>query len=532
MIMAIIFKHSKLNVESVVWALLKKLDVKVSYTTVATCLQDHPEYPSLLAISDCLTEWGVTNLSYNVDIADFDESDLYFPFIAHFSEKGGWYVLVSKIEDHKVYYSEKSGSEVAIPVVDFLKRWQGIALHGTAKAVNGEVNYKTARIKEILQQLIAPFAILLGVGLLYASIASQPVQLSVLVLIFLKLSGISLSVLLLMQSLNANNPFIKNLCSLGGKSDCNAILKSDAAKLTPWLSWSEVGFFYFSGTFLSLLFVPASVSILACLSVLALPYTIYSISYQYSTKNWCVLCCGVQAIIALEAVTFFSAQSFRLSGFNFSFTTIALSAAGFLIPILIWAFLKPFFTTAAQLTPIKKQLKKFKYNSDLFNQALKNQPRYAVNDELMPIKLGNAAAEIVITMVSNPFCGPCAKAHQTIDEWLRYRDDIQLKLVFTSTNADDDPKTKVSRHLSALSKLENKELVSQSLNNWYNSKNKNYETWAVNYPVELNDDLAKVTEKQKAWCELAEIKFTPTILINGFRLPEPYRLEDIKYLLT
>ena len=95
-----------------------------------------------------------------------------------------------------------------------------------------------------------------------------------------------------------------------------------------------------------------------------------------------------------------------------------------------------------------------------------------------------------------------------------------------------DPKTKVSRHSSALSNLENEKLVGQSLNDWYKSKNKNYETWAAKYPLELNDDLAQVTEKQKAWCELAEIKFTPTILINGYQLPEPYRLEDVKYLLT
>lgn len=530
--MASIFNNNKPNVESVVCALLKKLNVKVSYTTITNCLQDHPEYPSLLAISDCLTEWGVSNQSYKIDLKDFDESDLYYPFIAHLPESGGRYVVVTKIENHQVYYSDEKSSMVVIPMVDFLKRWQGIALHGTANTSNGELNYKTARFKESLQQLIAPLAILLGIGLLYMFFAAQPFQLSILVLSFLKLSGISLSVLLLMQSLNANNPFIRNLCSLGGKNDCNAILKSDAAKLTAWLSWSEVGFFYFTGSFLSLLFVPASISILAWLSVLALPYTVYSISYQYRTKNWCILCCGVQGIIVLEAVTFLTTQSFQHSKFNVPLKTMLLTAAMFLIPILIWAFLKPFFTTSAQLTPIKQQLKKFKYNSDLFNQALKNQPRYAVDDALMPIRLGNAAAEIVITMVSNPFCGPCAKAHQTIDEWLQYRDDIQLKLVFTSSNVDDDPRTKVSRHLSALSNLENKELVGRSLNDWYNSKSKNYENWAVKYPVDLNDGLAQVTEKQNAWCELAEITFTPTILVNGYKLPEPYKLEDVKYLLT
>ena len=121
-----------------------------------------------------------------------------------------------------------------------------------------------------------------------------------------------------MQSLNANNPFVKNLCSLGGKNDCNAILKSDAAKVTSWLSWSEVGFFYFFGSLLSLLLASSSLPLLAWLNLFALPYAIYSIAYQYRHKNWCVLCCCVQALLLLEALAFLSNQNFQLSAFTFA----------------------------------------------------------------------------------------------------------------------------------------------------------------------------------------------------------------------
>ncbi len=331
-----------------------------------------------------------------------------------------------------------------------------------------------------------------------------------------------------MQSLNANNPFVKNLCSLGGKSDCNAILKSDAAKVTSWLSWSEVGYFYFAGSLLSLLFAPASFSFLAWLNLFALPYTIYSISYQYSNKNWCILCCSVQALLVLEAVVFLSTQNYGLSNLP-TFGLITL--VSFLSPILIWSFLKPFFADASQIKSLKRQLKKFKYNSELFNQALKNQPRYAIGKELMPIRMGNPDAETIITMVSNPFCGPCAKAHQTIDEWLKFRDDIQLKVIFTTADDENDPRTKVSRHLSALSTHENTKMVENAMNDWYNSSNKNYDDWAKRYPVVMNQDVAMVTQNQKSWCDMAEITSTPTILVNGYKLPDPYRLEDIKHLL-
>ncbi|MES2650742.1 MAG: hypothetical protein V4663_03335 [Bacteroidota bacterium] len=40
-----------------------------------------------------------------------------------------------------------------------------------------------------------------------------------------------------------------------------------------------------------------------------------------------------------------------------------------------------------------------------------------------------------------------------------------------------------------------------------------------------------VIEKQNAWFDLTKIKVTPTILIDGYQLLDPYKLEDIKHLL-
>ena len=38
-------------------------------------------------------------------------------------------------------------------------------------------------------------------------------------------------------------------------------------------------------------------------------------------------------------------------------------------------------------------------------------------------------------------------------------------------------------------------------------------------------------DKQKAWCEMAEVTATPTMLLNGYRLPDLYQLPDLKYML-
>jgi uncharacterized membrane protein/uncharacterized protein YeaO (DUF488 family) len=527
------FKPKKQNAISVVKYLLESLKVKVTKHTISKTLTEHPDYPNLSSICDSLSEWHLPNQAYNIKKADFDANDLYYPFIAHSKENGGRYLLVHHIQNQQVLISDEQGKNATLTEQEFLVKWSGIALHATATAKSGEKDYAGKRVTEIFNQVKLPLLLCIGIGILVKQIDPQLVGWSYLSLFVIKLLGIAISVLLLIQSVDANNPFIQNLCSLGKKNGCNAILKSDAAKLTPWLSWSEVGFFYFTGSCFTLLFVPAATSILAWLSVLALPYTIYSISYQYRHKNLCILCCSVQALLALEFLTvLLGSFKNQLWPLELGTSAILSTSIAFSIPVLTWSIYKNILLNAKKVKPLQQQLKKFKYNTELFQQILKAQPKYGIGNELMPIVLGNPKAETTITMVSNPFCGPCAQAHQVLDEWLSYRNDIQIKLIFSTADHDDDQKTKVARHISALSLLNDTLLIETALNDWYSQSSKKYDEWANRYPVELSEQLAEVTAKQKAWCELTEITFTPTILVNGYKLPAPYRLEDIKYLLS
>lgn len=526
--------RSATNPVGVTFKLIQNLGVKVSRTTVANQLEDHPEYPSLLAISDCLTEWGMPNQAYQIDKKDVTLADFEYPFIAHLNTGGGTYAVVHQIDNSGVIYSDEKANNAVMTAAQFVSAWSGVVLHAERNEKSGEPNYSLSRTKETLAAMKVPALVLLVLGAVLLAISSETVTLGYLALIIAKFAGVAVTTLLLAHSVDANNPLVQNLCSLGKKNNCNAVLKSDAAKVFSWLTWSEVGFFYFLGTTLSLLIVPASLPLIAWMNIFALPYTIYSISYQYSQKNWCVLCCVVQGVLLLEfAVNFFSAGNYTLQGLPMADWRFACALLiSFLLPIFAWFAVKPLLTQSTLVKPLKGQLKKFKYNSDLFNQILMNQPKYGVSDELMPIKMGNPNAETTITMVSNPFCGPCAKAHQEIDEWLKYRTDFQLKIIFTTADHDNDERTKISRHINALSLLQDTELLERALNDWYNSNQKKYEAWAAKYPITFNGEMREVTAKQKAWCEMAEIKHTPTILVNGYKLPEPYRLEDIKYLLS
>ncbi|HEY6976521.1 MAG TPA: hypothetical protein VH396_09525 [Chitinophagaceae bacterium] len=47
-------------------ALLQQLKVNATNTTVNETLQNHPDYPSLLSISDALKQWHIENVAFKV----------------------------------------------------------------------------------------------------------------------------------------------------------------------------------------------------------------------------------------------------------------------------------------------------------------------------------------------------------------------------------------------------------------------------------------------------------------------------------
>jgi len=394
---------------------------------------------------------------------------------------------------------------------------------GSSFVVTSEIKASLA-LGGLLMALIA--------GLTFHSHYFENYTWQVLLLTLFTTAGLITSILLLIQSIDGSNPLVQKLCS-GNNSDCKAILTSKAATVFEGLSWSEVGFFYFSGTWLALLFGNHSTPLLqalAILNIMSLPYTFYSVYYQARiAKQWCVLCCTVQALLWLGFIPSITAFNTALSMPDAAvWATLFIS---FLFFVALWVLVKPLFLKVQQIKPLKDQLRKFKYNSELFNSMLNNQPRYTLPSEDWSIVLGNTQASTSITMVSNPYCPPCSKTHKLLDELLEQRTDIQARIVFTANNNDEDIKTPVSRHLMALNQLKDREIIKKALNDWYEQKQKDYKAWAKVYPVELDETEYYKIDNQKAWCQMAEVTATPTLLLNGCRLPDLYQLPDLKYML-
>jgi uncharacterized membrane protein/glutaredoxin len=524
------------NSAVVLYLVIKNLKIPVTRHSVIEEIQKYPDQFSLAAISDILDHWLIPNAAYNASVKEIIETEIPAPFIACFRE--GKFVMVNEINGDYAKISDEHGDNQQFDIAEFRKKYRGTILAFQKDSSSGETDYDRKRRREIGDDLRVPFIIAGLTTVFVLFLLSTPGALSIfkthIISLFLfKSAGLAISVLLLMQSLDANNPVVKRICGSDENKNCNAILSSNAAKIADELSWSEVGFFYFAGTWLTLLLNsnnPALIEILAIMNVFALPYTVYSIYYQWRiAKQWCIFCCAVQAILWLE---FFSNVSNLQGGLHLpGIQDSSKLLIGLFIPVIIWMFIKRLLMSSGELNLLKPELYRFKYNKDFFKNILEKEGRHQLVPEEDTIVMGNREADHVITIVSNPYCSACSDAHKILDELMDIRDDVKLQFVFLTRIYSKELDKKVLTHFMNLRSRYDDSGVKKALGEWYEQKTKSYDLWRLNHPVDdFNDDAEEIV-KQKVWCKSVGITGTPTLFINGRKLPDPYKPEDIKYLL-
>jgi len=344
--------------------------------------------------------------------------------------------------------------------------------------------------------------------------------------------GIAVSIILLMISVDNKNPFIKKICVATSKSDCRSILKSSAAAVTSWLSWSEVGFFYFTGYYLSTLILPQYIVLYAFMNLATLPFTIYSFGYQIKKKTWCLLCSSIQLVLILTFVVNVGSGHFD-GGITIDLGGLLGVLLIFLTPILLWYILKPLIVRLNSVPHLTGQLRNFKYDIEIFQKKLTNQKFHEIDLEyLNPIKMGNPDAKNTITIVSNPFCGPCSLAHKKLKSWAKYLDDIDVNIIFSSRTEGVDDRLRVARHVIAIARQENTTYLENAINSWYDSEIFNYRVWKEKFPTNVADEDDQIARRHSKWCRDVGVTHTPTIYLNGFKLPNDYNLEDIRFLTS
>lgn len=520
---------------------IKLLGVKVTNSTVDDTLQNHPDWPSLLCISDSLNKWNIPNAAGKIDVLEIDQ--LPTPFMAFTGSIENPLEIVTEVSKETVtIYSTKHNKSIIENKEDFYKRWRGIYLIAEKIENSGEKDFEIKRRNSFITNLIPTslFVLLTVISFMLLQWNIDLLEINSIISIYLQylilFTGVVVSLLLLWYEIDGNNPLLQKVCTGIVKGNCDAILSGKQSKVFSWLSWSEVGFFYFAGGLLTLLLagtITNSIVIIAYFNVLALPYTLFSVYYQDRVaKQWCVLCLSVQALLIFGGANVI-VTGFLLPIQDLDALVVVKSALLYLVPVLFWYVLKPYLLERQEAKNIKREYLRIKFNPEIFETLLKKQKQITVSTDGIGIDIGNPKGTHTLVKVCNPYCGPCSYAHPKIEMLLEEIPDLKVKMIFTTPNDRSFAAYKPVAHLMTIASQANDErTIKQALDDWYLMEKKDYDRFSIKYPINSGlDEQEGNIEAMFDWCNEMNISFTPTIFINGYQLPEAYGIEDLKYFL-
>lgn len=216
----------KSNGPEITRLLLQELNVLVTFSTLARELEEHPNYNSLLSISDVLSRYGVENLAarFNGDTL----CTLPTPLITQMrfiNKPFEYFTLIKKIEgDRILYYDPIFLKWVNITKEDFLKRYMGVALLVEKGKHTGEKDF-AKKIKEEKRRRILSVLAVMALPLIFclagitAWVRNGTDAWPSLLYSLLCLAGATIGFLLLWYELDQHNPALQQICSSGKKTN-------------------------------------------------------------------------------------------------------------------------------------------------------------------------------------------------------------------------------------------------------------------------------------------------------------------------
>jgi len=201
------------------------------------------------------------------------------------------------------------------------------------------------------------------------------------------------------------------------------------------------------------------------------------------------------------------------------------------IPIFVFNLLVPKLSEGNQVEQLRQEINSIKANEEVFKALLAKQPYYEVNPDDSCILFGNPDAGLRITILTNPFCNPCAKMHKRIEEFLKtVHDKVCLQYIFSSFAQDLDF---VNKYLIAIYLEKEKKQMKQVYSYWFKKGKALKEAFFKDLHLNMdNPEIEAEFQKHEAWKEKTQLRATPTILVNGYQLPENYKIEDLRYFIT
>ena len=501
--------------------LVKKLLIANRYSSIVEEFEDlfssHPNFPSLFAITDSLSLLGVENLAIKIPKEQFIELPEMFLTLYK-----GDLVLLSKINGAIVILDEK-GKRTKLTLDKFLPDWDQIIIavepnSNTQKTVSKKSNWVLLGLPALLLVLLSSFLNGYTVGSF--------------LLLGLSVFGLVLSILILQEKFGIKTELVSKFCNMNQESSCDSVIKSDQGQITSWLSFTDLPLLFFGANFISLLLRPiSSAGIISGLSLLAIPFLVYSVWIQkVQIKKWCMLCLAVSAVILVQGgIVFFEPLEFAtaaLPGFlTYLFSTILIFSG--------WSLIKPVLEKEIKATKEVKELKRFKRNFKIFQSLTKEVKAENNLEKLKGIEFGSPDSVTSIVLFLSPSCGHCHKAFDDAYElYKKNPEQIYLKILFNVNPENDQNKYKIIVENLLYINSVDQDKARKALIDWH-IHTLGIDAWKEKWGVEVHDMLVNnEMHSQYNWCAGNEFNYSPVKIVNSKLFPNEYEITDLYYFMN
>ncbi|WP_299271751.1 vitamin K epoxide reductase family protein [uncultured Psychroserpens sp.] len=516
------------------YEILKKLlvnnNIKINNEELKLQLSSHPSYPSLHALTGVLDHFNIPNLALQLAVNNDIFEQLPISFIANVSiDKGDHLALIEK-KKNRIKILTDTNKNRFVTKEEFLEQWNGIIVaiekdETVKEAINNPITKVTKQILIVLGILFTGY-LMYSYNILFAQVH-----------FLLSGLGLMVSVFVLRHELGTQSSTANSFCNLSQKTSCDAVLNSKGATILGAIKLNDISIVVFSCYSLCwfLLFVSKNpnFSIMSIVTLLAFPFVLYSIYYQYNVvKKWCPLCLVIASVFMFQiGALFFTKAYVELIAFDVQSTVLFFIA---LITVIgFWSFFKPLLKKKTSLEKTEIEHHKFKRNFSLFNVLLNEGDTLG---NFTPIEgelsFGNPKASIHLVLVTSPLCYYCKKAHNDIEQLIhKVGNKINLTIRFNSdvTNQNSQLYKIASRLLEVYNSKGETETL-KVLADVY-SDDVNLENWLWNQPQNVSTGYDSILEKQSNWCEANAVNFTPALYINNKLFPYEYDRLDLVYFI-
>lgn len=538
--------------------LLSSLKVQHTKSFLSKALSEHPTYPGLLSIAD------VIGIHYDISSSPLkcrseyilSEPEIKTPFLAHIKSIKGEhiFVVVTMFERNNVQLFNPSTQLIeTLSLEDFDSIYEGNILLAAVNTGSKEKGYESNRKKELSKSITSKIALFLLPLLVLLNCTFHLLQGTITSVIFpvsytlFSLLGAGLCTLLVWYEIDQHNPALKQICQISKHTNCASVLKSKGAKILG-ISWSILGFSYFTGTLLFLLILgithSETLQLTGWLSTFSLPYVAFSIFYQWKrVKQWCPLCLLVQGVLTVQfLIAYFGNFHSFLALSDVSPFTYLAAISSFSFVFIASMLIVPALQKVKEGKRKATELQRLKLDSQIFESLLVKQKEISAPLNNMGISIGNKDATYKIIKVCNPYCGPCAQAHPVMEELAHSNEELNIQIIFTATEQENDYRRHAVQHLLAVDSKQDKMLTKKALDDWYKSQVKDYSPFAARYPIDESLELQRPKVKEmREWCDSVQIAYTPTFFIclnakaekpSFYQLPNIYSINDLNYFLA